>query len=337
MNADVTDRTTPAAAIRVDRRAIDRLAARGLVSAAARDHALGLIEPPRRWGVWAARLVTVVGAALVLAGIVHFFAYNWNHIPPPAKLGGIAAMIATAVAIVGFAGFGGLVGEVAASAAVMLVGVFMAVEGQIHQTGADAWQLFAGWAALTVVWALLANSAAVWAIWLAVANVAAITWWDQVNPSFSTHQSTRYLLPLVIDGGFLLAREILAGRGVVWVAARWTRFYLLLPTVAAATFAAIAVIDRPRGLGTPQAATAALVMLTFAVLVPLHRRWYGDVAALAVTTIGVAVVAVFAVFQLLTGGGRADLGVFFVMGLVTLGVFAAAIAWLRAVARSMEA
>ena len=337
MNADVTEAAPTPAAIRIDRRLIDRLAARDLVSAAARDHALELIEPPRRWGLWAARLITVLGAALVLAGIVYFFAFNWNRIPPLTKLAAIAAMIAAAVAVVGILGFGRLVSEVAAVAAVMLVGVFLAVDGQIHQTGADAWQLFAGWAALTLVWAILANSAAVWAIWLAVVNLAALTWWDQVHPFAATHQATRYIVPMVVDGAFLAAREVLAGRGVAWVAGRWTRFYLLLPLVATATVAAVTLIDRPRDLGTEEWSAAAVLVLVFALLVPLHRRWRPDVAALAATTIGAAVVLDFVVFQLLTGGHRADLGIFFFMGLTTLGIFAAAIAWLRAVARSMEA
>ena len=82
----------------VDRRALDALLARGLISTAARDHALGLIEPPRDWGLWAGRLIAVVGAALVLAGIVYFFAFNWAAIPPLAKLGGIALGIAAAIA-----------------------------------------------------------------------------------------------------------------------------------------------------------------------------------------------------------------------------------------------
>ena len=68
MNADVIDPAAPPPPIRVDRRMIDRLSARGVISAAARDEALELIEPPRRWGLWAARLITVIGAALVLAG-----------------------------------------------------------------------------------------------------------------------------------------------------------------------------------------------------------------------------------------------------------------------------
>jgi uncharacterized membrane protein len=335
MNADVTEATAPPV-IRVDRRILDRLAARGLISTAARDHGLGLIEPPRRWGVWMARLLTVLGASLVLAGIVYFFAFNWNHIPPMVKLGAIAAMIAAAVATVVVVGFGRMVSDVAVSAAVVLVGVFLAVEGQIHQTGADAWQLFAGWAAATLAWVLLANSAAAWAIWIAVANIAARLWWDQVRPFDDTHHAGLYLILIGLDGGLLMVREVLAGRGVVWPAARWTRFVLVLPLIGAATTAALVLLDRPRDYTAVTWALAATAAAVFATLFVVYRRARPDVAVLSATTIAAAVVLDFMIFQILTGNGRADLGIFLLMGLTTLAIFAGAVAWLRGVARRME-
>ena len=336
MTEDVIE--APLADLRVDRRIVDRLSARGLVSAAARDFALDAIEPARRWGVWVSRLLTVVGTSLALAGIVYFFAFNWDRIPPLTKLAALAALIAAAVVTVAIVGFGRLVSDAAASAAVMLVGVFLAVFGQIYQTGADAWQLFAGWAALTVVFALLAGSAAAWAVWLAVANVAIVLWWDQTQPWDVTHHAGRSLSLIGFDGAFLAMREILVGRGIAWPAPRWTRVYLALPVLIAVTLLGLNLLDRHRDFGTLARVAAGVVPAVFVAAWLAYRRLWPDVAVLAATAIGAAVLLDFALFDLLTGGGRnSDIGTFFLMGFATLGIFGGAVAWLRAVAREMGA
>jgi uncharacterized membrane protein len=337
MNADVTEAAAETGVLGVDRPIVDRLAARGLISLAARDAALELIEPPRRWGVWVARLLTVVGASLVLAGIVYFFAFNWERIPPLTKLAAIAGLLVIAVGTVTVVGFGRLVSDVAASAAVLLVGVFLAVQGQIYQTGADAWQLFVGWAALALPFALLAGSAAAWALWLTVANVALMTWWGQTHPFPGAHRIGAHLSIALFDAAFLVAREVLAVRGQAWVAPRWTRFILAVPILVTITQLAIIVLDRPRSLSDVERIGAVAVPVLFLGFWFAYRRWVPDVVALAAAVMAGLVITDFALFQLVTAGGRhTDLGIFFLMGLLTLGLFAAAIAWLRAVARAME-
>lgn len=335
MNADVTDTAT--AALRVDRRCLDRLSARGEISAAARDFALDLIEPPRRWGLWVARLTTVIGAALVLAGIVYFFAFNWNQIPPLVKLGAIAAMIAAAFVTVVVVGFGRPATDVAGSAAVMLVGVFLAVDGQIHQTGADAWQLFVGWAGLTLAWALLTGSAATWAIWLTVADLGLILWWDQTRPG----HADRVGLPLALiafDGAFLVAREVLVARGWTWPAGRWTRFVPALPVLTAVTMAGIALIGRRSAYGSEEWVALVVVPCVLIGFFVVYRSRLPDLAVLSATAIAACVVADLLLFELLTSGGHGgDIGVFFSMGIASLSLFAGAVAWLRGVARTLEA
>lgn len=337
MNANVIDGEAAIPRIVVKRGTVDRLAATGLISSAARDFAFELIEPPRRWGVWVSRLLTVVGTALVLSGIVYFFAFNWNHIPPMAKLGGIAALIVAAFLTVVFVGFGRLVTDVAGSAAVVLVGVFLAVEGQIHQTGADAWQLFAGWAGLTLLWAILTGSAATWAVWLVVANLAVITWWLQTHHD-DFRRSGMWLSLVVLDGGFLVARELLAARGQAWASGRWTRIVPALPVLAVVTLASFWLWDRTdahRPVDWAMTLTIPVVLVGF--LGVYHRR-LPDLAVLSAAAIAACVVLDFLFFQLVTRNGRSnDMGTFLLMGFVTLGIFAIAVASLRAASRSMEA
>lgn len=337
MNEDVIEARTALAGIRLDRAAVERLAARGVVGSAAVDRALAAIEPPRRWGVWVSRLMTTVGTALALAGVVWFFAFNWNDIPPAVKLGAIAVLIAASVAVVLFDDFGPRLSPPAGAAAIVLVGVFLAVDGQIHQTGADVWTLFAAWAGLTVVWAILSKSAAAWAIWIAVADFALVGWWTQTQPGDAIFDSGRNLSIVLLHVAFLAARETMAARGVDWPAARWTRHFAGLPILIALTLSALTLLDRPRGFGPAEWMATGLIPLLLGGGLLVYRRIVPDVAMLAAVTIAVTAIADFALFRLLIGGrDRADLGVYFIMGLVTLGLFAGAVARLRAVSRDME-
>ncbi|MCE1238084.1 MAG: DUF2157 domain-containing protein [Hyphomicrobiales bacterium] len=338
MNADVIDPRDDLAGVRLDRTAVERLAARGVIGETARDRALAAIEPPRHWGLWIGRLLATLGAALVLAGVVWFFAFNWNRIPPFVKLGAIAAMIAASLAVVVLDRFGRRWSPTAGSAAIVLVGVFLAVEGQIHQTGADAWMLYAAWAGLTLAWAALLRSAAPWAIWLAVADLALLGWWGQTQPGDASFHAGRNLSVALLHAGFLAAREGMAMRGVDWPAARWTRFYAGLPLLLALASTAVALLDRPRGFGPIEWTASIVIPVVFAVGFVVYRRWAPDVAMLAAICVVVCAVADLALFRLMTGGGdHADIGVYFLMGLATLGLFAAAVAWLRAVSLRMEA
>ncbi|MFG1479790.1 DUF2157 domain-containing protein [Xanthobacter sp. V4C-4] len=338
MSGDVIKDVEALAAIRVDRQTVDRLAARGVIGAAARDAALAMIEPPRRWGLWAGRLLGTAGVALVLSGIIYFFAFNWTRIPPFTRLGIVAAMIAAACLTVVVTGFGRRVSEMAAAAAVTLVGVFLAVMGQIYQTGADAWTLFAAWAGLTLAWALLAASAATWTVWIAVAALALVTGWDQTQPADAAFHAGRNLSLMVLFGGALLGREVLAARGAVWPAARWTRFVLGLPLLAAMVQLAIILLEAFGGFGPAEWAAAALIFLGLAAMGVVYRRLVPDLAMLAAVALAVCVIADFALFRLLAAGGRrADIGTYFLMGVATLVLFAAAVAWLRAASRRLEA
>lgn len=337
MTEDVIDAGGGTETIVVDRRLLDRLAGLGLISAAARDAGLELIEPPRRWGLWASRLMTVLGAAMVLAGIVWFFAFNWNAIPPLAKLAGIAVLLAAAVAVVLIGGFDRLSADVAGTASVLLVGVFMAVDGQIHQTGADAWQLFAGWAVLTLGWALTLRSAAAWALWIAVANVALVTWWDEARPD-GTRASALHLAVILLDGALLALREVLVARGHRWPAARWTRFYLALPILVAIVMAMLELIGARHDYDLFDRTTVVVAPATLVAFLVVYRRRLPDLAVLSATAIAACCVVDTALFHLLTAGRHNDdIGTFFLLGLATLGLFAGAVAWLRGVARTLEA
>jgi uncharacterized membrane protein len=338
MNADVTETPIDPVELRVDRRTIEMLHARGLLSAAARDHALDLVDPPRAWGLWTARILTVFGVALILSGLVYFFAFNWDHIPPMAKLGGIAGLLVAAVATATILGLDHWIAGVAVTVATVSVGLFLAVFGQIYQTGADAWGLFFAWALLTLPWALLSASAPTWAVWLVVANLAIRLWWQQNRPADEEFFAGSTLALVLFDGAFLVLREGLAARGLRWPAARWTRFLLIVPVLCAASLSLIGWIVHRHDLGWIDRTSAATSAVAIVGCLVVYRRAVPDVAALALALIAACVVSVMMIFVSLdraAPGGQ--FGVLLVTGLFTLAIFAAAVAWLRHVGRVLEA
>jgi uncharacterized membrane protein len=160
-----------------------RLARDGHLSAHQLDQALARLRAARgeTWHAFADKVVLAVAVALVVAGAVFFFAANWEGMSRLARVGlALLAHVVAAAAAVGL-GTERTAGRAAAAAAALLIGPVLLVYGQTYQTGADAWQLFAGWAALALPFALLVRGTALWMVVLVLARVGALLWVNQVH------------------------------------------------------------------------------------------------------------------------------------------------------------
>lgn len=133
----------------------------------------GPLHPaPQDWLRMLDRLLAFGGALLLGAGVVFFFAYNWDGLHRFAKFGlAAAALLACGLAAL-WAPPRGVVFRAALFGACIATGALLALIGQSYQTGADVWELFAAWAGLMLPFVVLSRSSAAWALWLAVANVA---------------------------------------------------------------------------------------------------------------------------------------------------------------------
>jgi uncharacterized membrane protein len=177
------------------------------------------------WSRWALRALLALGAGHLLAGIIFFFAYNWNDLSSFVKFGIletgvlITAVLAVLVRLDRPAGQALLIGTS------VLTGVLLAVTGQVYQTGADAYELFAVWALLVIPWVLASRSSAHWFVWLIVVNIAFATYGAQV------------LIPLGMVSGVELAclhavgviTALAAIEGAIFAGARWLRAEWLRP------------------------------------------------------------------------------------------------------------
>jgi uncharacterized membrane protein len=160
------------------------LAAAG-VSEAATWRALAIADAtpgPPAWHRFLSAALLMLGAALVLAGVISFFAFNWASLGRFGKFALIEAAIA-ACAAAGWRYRDGLAGQVALFAASVLVGPLLVVYGQTYQTGADPWGLFAYWALFIVPWAIAARFSALWVLVIVLVDVALpLFWWQVLEP-----------------------------------------------------------------------------------------------------------------------------------------------------------
>ena len=229
----------------------------------------GLLErhrDARFWHEWAMRALLALGGAHLLAGVVFFFAYNWDDLSAFAKFGVLQFAVVAAFAAALVLRLERPAGQAALIAASVFTGVLLAVIGQVYQTGADAWELFAAWTVLIVPWTVVSRSGAHWFFWILVCLAACSFYGGQrlvalgrVTPENLV--AALGLLPLL----FLSLRELALRAGMDWLGGGWFRRGLALLSLGALFFPALQfVFDTDRALPGFVAFVAASLLLGFA-------------------------------------------------------------------------
>lgn len=121
------------------------------------------------------RMSLIVLAALFLgAGLIFWVAANWDEQTRSFKLHLLQAAVVTGVIPSLFLKDNKheLVRTVLLFFATLALGGLLAFIGSTYQTGADAWELFAAWAALSLIWIAIGRSDWLWAVWLCIVAAA---------------------------------------------------------------------------------------------------------------------------------------------------------------------
>ena len=323
--------------IPANRRLVEQLYAQAQISKAARDYALGYLYPPELWGLWASRLLLALGVSLVLTGIVYFFAFNSAWIDTLAKLMAIQAGIVGCLIGAYYYSLSSLYGRTLLLSASVLIGVFLAVFGQIYQTGADSYQLFAAWSLLTFGWTLLSNFAAQWLLWLVIGNIALWLWQEAVTPSRLVNYSA-YSYMTIGNGIALILREYFAMRpGYEWLRPQWLR---LVPAVSILVFMLIPA----KSLAVSFTIVSSSTWLSGTIGIVGHCLFYytyryrrPDIWVLAATVLSSCIILVHFIFHCTLFISSAIDGppLFMLLALLTLALFTAALVHLRRVAKKM--
>ena len=307
-------------------------AARGLIRGERVRDALqqaGVTPSAGQWRQFLERVLTWLGIVALTAAVMFFVAANWDALGRFGKFALVEAAIIAALGIGVWRGLDTLAGRAALVAAALLVGVLLALVGQVYQTGADTYELFAAWAAAIIVWVALGRQPALWVIWLVLVNLAIAIYYSTFGGFLRMlFGPTAALWALfAANTAALIAWEVLASRGVRWLEVRWAPRVLAVAGGTAITILALwSIFDHWRTDGWHLLAYALWVAAIY---------WAYRVRTVDLFVLAGAVLSVVVVISMGFGRAVSDMrgaGSFLFIGLVLIASAAIGAFWLRGVA-----
>ena len=303
------------------------------------------------WARAVERALLISGAALIIAGVASFFAYNWAGLHKFAKFGLIQFGMIAAVFVAWRKGPDSPSGKAALFAAAFLTGILLAVYGQVYQTGADPYGLFLGWALLILGWALIGRQPGIWLLMVVLANLTLILYWTQVlNPPANwTGELARAFGPafwlsymvsdfrlaqwvFALNAVALVAWEFLSARRVSWMVGRWVPRVLAVFALTVIVISTVIIIFSSHyGIHNSTPWLNPLLFFAFiGVALWFYQRRRHDLFVLAACMMSIIVV----VTSVVARGMPKDVGSLLFLSLLVVGQTAAAATWLRHVAAS---
>ncbi|HEV2745702.1 MAG TPA: DUF2157 domain-containing protein [Allosphingosinicella sp.] len=290
--------------------------------------AAGLVPTPADWQAFLGQLALWLGTVALAASVIFFFAFNWDDLGRFAKFGLVQAAIVAGLLVCWRADLDGMVGKAVLLLLSLLVGALLALTGQVYQTGADTFELFAWWALLILPWVLIGRFSPLWLLWLALLNLAVLLYFAL----FSNGETLLWML-FALNGLALVAVEGARRLDCSWLRDSWTPRLVAMASAGAATALMLWTI---MGGGDGFGLLAALAYFAWlAGLYAWYRRARPDLFMLAAGLLSLIVtVAAFLSRHMLEGGGGAG---FLFIGLVVIGMAAGGAVWLKTVAGEQQA
>ncbi len=115
-------------------------------------------------------LFLILGLLFLAFGIMFFFAYNWDKLPNIIKLGIIEIIILTT--LIALYKSKGAISKLLILLLSFLIGIFLALIGQIYQMGADNWELFFYWTISITPIAIFSHFSLMWIFILVLLNIS---------------------------------------------------------------------------------------------------------------------------------------------------------------------
>ncbi len=310
--------------IRGNRRLVEQMYEHGQITSEARDYALNLIMPPKRWDFIVSRFLLLLGTTLLLAGIICFFAFNWDDISSVVKLASIQIAMACAVAGAYYYSLQRIGGQLFLLAASVLVGVFLAVFGQVYQTGADTYQLFMMWSIAIFGWTIISKFIGQWVLWIIITNIFISLWWGQSGAYVDDAASMYCVGQALFYGIFLGLYEYFCGKkSFQWLNAKWLRVLLIVRILTLLAIPIRLLIFE----GKPNDAliiTNIVVLMVCVIMFWFYRYRRPSIQVLAALVIFACILIEIKIFECLDSFTSLLLG-----GISTLGIVALATLYLR--------
>lgn len=300
----------------------------------------GVLPGAREWRAFLDRLLTWSAAVAFAAAAVFFIAYNWNELGRFAKFGLAQAFVLAA--LVGYWRLGpdSLAGKAALLAGSIFLGALLALFGQVYQTGADTWELFANWAALIFPWVLVGRFAGLWMLWIALLNIAIVFYYRVFPGLFGllVHADGQLWTLFVFNTAALAAWELAAGR-IAWLNERWAPRLLAIASGGLITVLMLEAILGALGIHRERSSLAPFLVypVWLASAYAVYHGRLRDVFVLAGGCLSViVVVSAFLGKLLLDRSGDTALS-FLLIALVVIAMAAVSGWWLKQLAREVRA
>lgn len=303
------------------------------ISYQAKLQANALLTPNLEWARWIVRFSLTIGVALFLTGIVFFFAYNWQYLSDFQKF--LTVEISMVVSFVGYffsPKNNPLIAKLFLMTLSVLVGVFLAVFGQIYQTGADTYQLFLMWAFLISGFVALSQFQGLWILWLILINVGMVLW---LNLTYMWQDNYLCLLSYlsILNILALLGREKGANLKIDWLRSKWLRYALLVMVLGLQVPGAFVFF---LGENVKVLPSALIYIATFIGLGYLYQLILKDIQAISLLIFSVFVVGEALLFNIFSGGPTFQyVSVFFLMGISTVALIVLVVKLLRIAKQKM--
>lgn len=294
----------------------------------------GALPSPAQWHRFLNVLFLGLGGLMLGAGVVFFFAYNWNALDRFTRFGVLEAMVLVSLLPLFKVELDSLPGRAALLLASIFVGVLLALIGQTYQTGADTYELFATWALLVLPWVLVSRSALMWLFWLLIVNLAVYFYWTVFRGLFGFlfDESVLWWL-LAINTLAWVLWECLARLGVAWLQVKWA--IRILATASGSIVTALMIMAVIRANFEPIMQALIFWLPWLGGVYIIYRRITVDAFVLAGGILSAILVLAVAI-------GRAtisrdfDAGPFLIMGMVVIVSSALGAQWLKRVVREAE-
>jgi uncharacterized membrane protein len=211
----------------------------------------------------------------------------------------------------------------------LLTGALLALTGQVYQTGADTYELFAWWAVLILLWVLVGRFSPLWLLWLGLLNLAVILYFELAGGG-DARLWTLFGLNILAQILWEAGRRI----GLAWMQDDWTP---RLIAIAAGTMVTALAFQAVTGEGASRASEAFGGLVYLAWLAATYF-WYRHLRPDAFMLAGgllslIVVVTVFLADKMIEQG---EAGAFLVIGMVVIGMSALGAVWLKSLVREQR-
>jgi len=161
----------------------------------------------------------ILGAGFSIAGVVFFFAFNWDAMPKFLKLGVVQGLVVVTAALWFIKKLPEWVRNIALTSSAVLVGVLFAVFGQIYQTEAVAYDLLRNWLLVVTPMAIVGRFSPLTLLWVILLNSTLGTYLNQIMDI--DDEPTLLLIVALVNFGILMAPLVLNKLGKPLIMPKW--------------------------------------------------------------------------------------------------------------------